>query len=173
MSGPIVDTERLELRWLTLDDAPMMLAVWNDPAFMQFVGDRGVRTLEEAQLSLQTGPMNLYVEHGYGPFRVIRRIDGASMGICGLFRRDGLDEPDIGFALLPEYCGEGFAYEASIAVLDHAREVLDLPRVTAIVSPENSASIRLLEKLGLHYDKLMRLPGDDKDVSLYSIAFAN
>ncbi|MCK5326299.1 MAG: GNAT family N-acetyltransferase, partial [Woeseiaceae bacterium] len=89
MSGPIVDTERLELRWLTLDDAPMMLAVWNDPAFMQFVGDRGVRTLEEAQLSLQTGPMNLYVEHGYGPFRVIRRIDGASMGICGLFRRDG------------------------------------------------------------------------------------
>ena len=173
MSGPVLETARLELRWLTLNDAPMMLAIWNDPAFMQFVGDRGVRTVEEAQVSLQKGPLTLYVEYGYGPFRVIRRMDGASMGICGLFRRDGLDEPDIGFALLPEYCGEGFGYEASIAVLDHARDVLDLPRVTAIVSPENSASISLLEKLGLHYDKPMRLPGDDKDVSLYSIAFAN
>jgi RimJ/RimL family protein N-acetyltransferase len=173
MSGPILETERLELRWMTLDDAPMMFAVWNDPAFMQFVGDRGIRTIDEAQTCMQQGPLHLYTEYGYGPFRVIHRDDGADMGVCGLYRRDGLDEPDIGFAFLPEFRGRGFGYEASVAVLDHARDDLKLPRVTAIVSPENSASIGLLEKLGLHYDKLMRLPGDDKDVSLYSIALAN
>jgi len=173
MSGPILETERLQLRWMTLDDTPMMFAVWNDPAFMQFVGDRGIRTLEEAEVSMQQGPVHLYAEYGYGPFRVICRDDGADMGVCGLYRRDGLDEPDIGFAFLPEFRGKGFGYEASVAVLDHARDVLKLPRVTAIVSPANDASIALLEKLGMSYDKAMRLPGDDEDVSLYIIDFAN
>ena len=173
MSGPLLETERLQLRWMTLDDTPMMFAVWNDPAFMQFVGDRGIRTLDEAEVSMQQGPLHLYSEYGYGPFRVIGREDGADMGVCGLYRRDGLDEPDIGFALLPDYRGKGFGYEASVAVLDHARDVLKLPRVTAIVSPSNDASIALLEKLGMCYDKAMRLPGDDEDVNLYIVNFAS
>lgn len=173
MSGPILETERLQLRWLTLDDTPMMFAVWNDPTFMRFVGDRGIRSLEEAEASMQQGPLHLYVEYGYGPFRVICQDDGADMGVCGLYRRDGLDDPDIGFAFLPEFRGKGFGYEASVAVLDHAREVLKLPRITALVAPENAASIALLGKLGLRYDKPMRLPGDDEDVSFYIIDFAN
>jgi RimJ/RimL family protein N-acetyltransferase len=173
MSGPLLETERLQLRWMTLDDTPMMFAVWNDPAFMQFVGDRGIRTLDEAEVSMQQGPLHLYSEYGYGPFRVIGREDGADMGVCGLYRRDGLDEPDIGFALLPDYRGKGFGYEASVAVLDHARDVLKLPRVAAIVSPSNDASIALLEKLGMCYDKAMRLPGDDEDVNLYIVNFAS
>ena len=173
MSGPILNTERLELRWLTLADAPMMLAIWNDPAFVRFVGDRGVRTLEQARETLQAGPLQLYADHGHGPFRVTRRKDGADLGICGLFRRDGLDEPDIGFAILPEFCGRGYGFEASVAVLDHARDALKLSCVTAIVSPENSASIGLLEKLGMHYDRAVRMPGEDHDVSLYRLAFAS
>ena len=173
MSGPILETERLQLRWMTLDDAPMMFAVWNDPAFLRFVGDRGIRSLEEAEASMRDGPVHLYAEYGYGPFRVSRRDDGADMGVCGLYRRDGLDEPDIGFAFLPEFRGQGYGYEASVAVLDHARDELKLPRVTAIVSPSNDASIALLEKLGMRYDKMMRLPGDDEDVSLYVIDFEN
>jgi RimJ/RimL family protein N-acetyltransferase len=173
MSGPILETERLQLRWMTLDDTLMMFAVWNDPAFMRFVGDRGIRTLEEAEEAMQQGPLHLYSEYGYGPFRVIGRDDGADMGVCGLYRREGLDEPDIGFAFLPDYRGKGFGYEASVAVLDHARDVLKLPRVTAIVSPANDASIALLKKLGLHYDKAMRLPDDDEDVSLFAINFAD
>lgn len=173
MNGPILQTERLQLRWMTLDDTPMMFAVWNDPAFMRFVGDRGIRTLEEAEAAMQHGPLHLYTEYGYGPFRVIRRDDGVEMGVCGLYRREGLDEPDIGFAFLPDYRGRGFGYEASVAVLDHARDVLKLPRVTAIVSPENGASIALLEKLGLRYDKAICLPGDDEDVSLFAINFAD
>ena len=169
MSGPTLNTERLELKWLTLDDAPLMLAVWNDPAFMQFVGDRGVRTLEEAEIALRDGPMQLYDTYGYGPFRVTRREDGADMGVCGLFRRQGLDEPDVGFALLPEYCGKGFGYEASRVVLDHARDSLGLDAVIAIVSEENDASIGLLEKLGLRFDGTIRMPGDDHDICLYRV----
>jgi RimJ/RimL family protein N-acetyltransferase len=170
-NNPVLNTERLDLAWLTLDDAPMMLAVWNDPAFMRYVGDRGVRTLEQAREVLDTGLLKLYAEYGYGPFRVRRREDGADLGICGLFRRDGLDEPDIGFAILPEYCGRGYAFEASVAVLDHARDVLRLPCVTAIVSPQNEASIGLLEKLGLRFERPVRMPADDHDVSLYRIDF--
>ena len=173
MNGPVLNTERLELRWLTPDDAPLMLAVWNDPAFMRYVGDRGVRTLEQARAALEAGLLKLYAEYGYGPFRVRCREDGADLGICGLFRRDGLDEPDIGFAILPDYCGRGFAFEASVAVLDHARDALGLPCVTAIVSPQNDASIGLLEKLGLCFERPIRMPNDDHDVSLYRIEFAS
>ena len=170
-NSPVLNTERLELSWLTLDDAPMMLAVWNDPAFMRHVGDRGIRTLEQAREALENGLLKLYAEYGYGPYRVRRREDGADLGICGLFRRDGLDEPDIGFGLLPEYCGRGYAFEASVAVLDHARDALGLPSVTAIVSPQNGASIGLLEKLGLRFERPIRMPNDDHDVSLYRIDF--
>lgn len=173
MNGPVLSTERLDLRWLTADDAPMMLAVWNDPAFIRYVGDRGIRTVEEARAAVEAGPLKLYEEHGYGPFCVTLRDTGADLGICGLFRRDGLDDPDIGFAMLPDYCGRGFGFEASVAVLDHARDALGLSCVTAIVSPENEASIRLLEKLGLRYERRIRMPAEDHDVSLYSIDLAS
>jgi len=171
--GPVLNTERLELRWLTLEDTPLMLAVWNDPAFIRYVADRGIRTLEQAREAVEAGPLRLYAEYGYGPFRLRRREDGMDLGICGLFRRAGLDEPDIGFAVLPEFCGQGFGFEASAAVLDYARDALGLSCVTAIVSPQNEASIGLLEKLGLHYERQVRMPGDDHDVSLYRIDFAS
>ena len=169
MSGPILHTERLELRWLTPDDAAMMLAIWNDPAFLRYVGDRGVRTVEQAREALTAGLLQLYVDYGYGPFRLALRDDGNDVGICGLFRRDGLDEPDIGFAILRDYRGHGYGFEAAVAVLDHARDALHLPGVTAIVAPQNGPSIGLLEKLNMRYERTMRLPGDDHDVSLYRI----
>lgn len=173
MPGPVLTTERLELRWLTPDDAAMMLAVWNDPAFLRYVGDRGIRTLDQARAAIEAGPLGLYGRYGYGPFRLRLRDRCVDVGICGLFRRDTLDEPDLGFAILPDYCGQGLGYESSVAVLDHVRHTLELPAVTAIVSPENEASIGLLEKLGLHYDRPIRMPGDDHDVSLYRIDFAD
>ena len=173
MTGTTLQTERLELRWLSIDDAPIMLAVWNDPAFVRFVGDRGVRSHEDAEVAMREGILQLYEKHGYGPFLVTRRTDGANMGICGLFHRDGLDEPDIGFALLPEFCGHGFGYESSAAVLEHARDTLRLPRVLAIVAPENNTSISLLEKLGLSYERHIRMPGDDYDILLYAIEFGD
>jgi ribosomal-protein-alanine N-acetyltransferase len=140
---------------------------------MRFVGDRGIRTVEQARAAIEAGPLKLYTDYGYGPFRVRYRDARQDVGICGLFRREGLDDPDIGFAILPDYCGQGLGFEASVAVLDHARDALGLPAVTAIVSPRNEASIGLLEKLGLQYERRIRMPGDDHDISLYRIDFAN
>ena len=164
-----LETERLVLRRVTRDDADLMLAVWNDPAFVRNVGDRGVRTIEQAREAMETGALKLYREFGYGPYAVVLKDDGSRAGICGLFRRDNLDHPDIGFALLPDFCGKGLAGEAAFAVLVHAREELCLPALTAIVSPGNSPSIGLIEKLGLSFGGMIRMPGDEDDVCLYQI----
>lgn len=150
-----------------------MLAVWNDPAFHRFVGDRGIRTLDEARQALTAGALKLYVDHGYGPYRLILKSASAAVGICGLFRRDGLEDTDVGFSILPRYCGQGLAYEAARAVLDHARDDIRLTRLTALVSPENSASIGLIEKLGFDFEGMIRIPGDDEDVRLYALPLVN
>ena len=170
-NGHRLRTRRLQLRWLTLDDADLMLAVWNDPAFVRHVGDRGIRTPEQARDALKDGAMKLYEDHGFGPFHVAVRSDDTPIGICGLFCREGLEEPDIGFAVLPGYCSRGYAYEAASAVMEYVRHDLALTRVVAIVSPENTASIDLLEKLGLQYESMLRLPEDDHDICLYAIDF--
>jgi RimJ/RimL family protein N-acetyltransferase len=164
-------TDRLQLRWLTLDDVDLMLAVWNDPAFIRHVGDRGIRTEEQARDAMSRGAIRLYEEFGYGPWRVALHDDTA-VGICGLFRRDGLDEPDIGFSTLPEYCGNGYAYEAARAVIGHAADVLGLPRLTALVSPGNAASVGLIRKLGLQFETMVRMAGDDYDVAVYAMPLA-
>jgi len=163
-----LETARLHLRHVSLDDADLLLAVWNDPAFVRNVGDRGVRSIEEAQEAMKTGALKLYADYGYGPYAMVRNSDGARMGICGLFKRDNLDSPDIGFGVLPDYCGKGYAGEASFAVLAHARDDLKLKELTAIVSPDNSPSIGLIEKLGLAFVKMITMPGEDKEICLYS-----
>lgn len=163
-------TKRLDLEWLTLDDAALMLEIWNDPAFLRHVGDRGIRTIDEAQAAITEGPLALYAEHGYGPYRMTLRETGAAVGICGLFRRDYLDDPDIGFAVLPAHYRQGFALEAAQAVIDHARNDLGLKRLTAIVSPQNAASIALIEKLGLRFERMIRADGDEKlPICLYTV----
>ena len=161
-----LETERLELSRLTLDDAQLMLTVWNDPAFIRHVGDRGIRTIGAARDALRDGALKLYAEYGYGPYRMAQKSDGASVGICGLFRREGLPDTDIGFSTLPQYCGEGFGYEAACAVIEHARVDALLPRLTALVSPHNTASVRLIEKLGLIFEKMVRRACEDSDVGL-------
>ncbi len=165
----MLQTERLQLRWLTLEDAELMLAIWNDPAFVRHVGDRGVRTVDQARNTLSEGPLTLYEKYGYGPYRVTLSKTNEVLGTCGLFKRDNLDDPDIGFALLPKYVGHGYGYEAAVAVLQHAREGLGLRRLTAIVSPGNARSVGLIEKLGMRFERMIRMPGDDDDVSLYGI----
>jgi len=162
-------TQRLTLRWLEPGDEDILLAVWNDPAFIRHVGDRGIRTVEQASEALANGPLKLYAELGYGPYRVSLTDSDEPVGICGLFKRGYLDDPDIGFALLPDYWGKGFAYEAATAVLNHACHGLGLRRVTAIVSSGNTTSIRLIEKLGLRFEAMVTIPGDEKELCLYSV----
>lgn len=163
------DTDRLRLRRITLEDADLMLAIWNDPAFMRYVGDRGIRTAEQARVAITEGALKLYAEHGFGPYCMVLKCDGKRVGICGLFQRDNLDHPDIGFAVLPEYCGAGYAGEAAESVVAHARDDLGIAVVTAIVSPENRASIGLIEKLGLSYDREITMPDEEEAISLYSM----
>jgi len=164
-----LQTSRLVLRRVTLDDADLMLAVWTDPAFLSNVGDRGIRTIDDAKQAMREGALKLYADYGYGPYAMVTKAGGEKIGICGLFRRDNLDHPDIGFAVLPDFCGKGFAREAAFAVLAHARDDLKLEELTAIVSPGNAPSIGLIEKLGLAFAGMITMPGDDEEICLYSM----
>ena len=157
------------MRWLNVDDAGLMLAVWNDPAFMRFVGDRGIRSIEAACDELAGGPLLLYEQFGYGPYRLALKPSGTPIGICGLFRHRGLEEADIGYAVLPQFCGNGYAHEAARAVIEHARSRLGMRRIIAIVAPENAASIGLLEKLGLRFERMHRMREDENEVCIYGI----
>jgi [ribosomal protein S5]-alanine N-acetyltransferase len=164
-----LSTARLALRWLTIADADFMLKIWNDTDFVRYVGDRGLRSDEEARLALENGPLRLYAELGYGPYLLTLKSTGEPIGICGLFRREGLPDPDIGFALLPGYRGDGYAREAADAVIGEARNSLGLTRLTAIVAAENASSVRLIEKLGLRFEQMLRLGGDEREACLYAV----
>ena len=169
-SDPEILTDRLRLRWLTEDDAGLLLAIWNDPAFIRHVMDRGIRTEEAALEAMKEGVLKLYPEYGYGPYRVSLRSDGTDMGICGLLKRENLPDPDIGYGLLPDFCGQGFAIEAARAVVAHASEVMHLEKILAIVSPDHPRSISLLEKLGMVREGTVRMPEDDEDILLFGLS---
>ena len=162
-----IETQRLRLRPITVNDAALMLAVWNDPAFIQNVADRGIRTNEQARVAIQHGAEQLFESYGYGPCSMSLKSNGAMIGVCGLFKRDNLDDPDIGFAVLPDFCGQGYAGEAALAIVKYARVELAIKALTAIVSPKNAASIGLIEKLGLKFEATITMPGDDHAISLY------
>ena len=164
-----LQTDRLQLKRLTPDDAGLMLKIWNDPAFIRYVGDRGIRTLEEAGHALREGAFTLYRHYGYGPYSMSLKAEGTKVGICGLFRRENLEHPDIGFAVLPGYCGNGLAGEAAAAVMTHARDDLGIDYLTAIVSPENRASVSLIRKLGLEFQRGITMPGEEHEISLYGV----
>lgn len=150
-----------------------MLAIWNDPAFIRYVGDRGIRTLDAARSVMRASVLQLYEDYGYGPYRVALKADDTAIGLCGLFRRDGLDEPDLGYAILPEWCGHGYALEAARAVMDQARCEFGMQRLIALISPDNAASIGLIEKLGLRFERMHRMPDDDEDVCIYATIAAS
>jgi RimJ/RimL family protein N-acetyltransferase len=169
----LIETERLRLRPVTVDDTELMLAIWNDPAFIRNVSDRGIRTVEQAREAIESGAQKLFEDYGYGPYCMSLKSDGTLIGICGLFKRDNLEDPDIGFGVLPDYCGKGYAGEAAAAVVNFARNELGITALMAIVSPTNAPSIGLIEKLGLTFDQMITMPGDDDAICLYSKAFTD
>ena len=166
--GLPIETSRLRLDRLAEADAPFLLELTNDPDWLRYIGDRGVRDLASAVRYVAEGPQASYRRHGFGLYRVDRRTDGASMGICGLVRREGLDHPDLGFAFLPAYRGAGYAHEAALAVLRHAAEDLGLTRLLAVTLADNFASIALLERLGFRCDGDVALSEDDETLRLYA-----
>ena len=162
----ILETERLLLRQFSTDDADFILRLLNEPSFIQNIGDRGVRTLEDARSYILRVPISSYEKNGFGLYLVILKQTSASIGMCGLIKRDVLEDVDIGYAFLPEYWSKGYAVEAALAVKKYARDGIGLRRLVAITDPENQASIRLLEKLGLRFEKMVRLSEDDIELKL-------
>lgn len=157
----VLETERLELREFTAADAEFVLRLVNEPAFLRYVGDRGVRTIDDARRYIADGPVAGYARDGHGLMRVVRKADGAGVGMCGVLKRDALPDPDIGFSFLPAYWSQGYALESARAVMRHARGALGLGRVLAITTKDNEPSMRLLGRLGFRFERMINLGGED------------
>lgn len=164
----VLETDRLVLRRMSVEDAGFMLGLLNEPSWLRFIGDRGVRTLEHARAYILKGPVEMYDRLGFGLYVTELKEEGVPIGICGLVKRDFLDDVDIGFALLPGFWSQGYAYEAAAAVMAHGKGALGLKRIVAITNPENHSSIRLLEKLGLKFDRMIRATADGPEIRLFA-----
>jgi RimJ/RimL family protein N-acetyltransferase len=162
----ILATERLVVRTAQLDDAAFYLDLLGSRSFVQQLGDRGVRSLAQARLALADGPMLMQATRGHSIYMVTRH-DGTPLGMCGLIKRNALEEIDLGYAFLPQWQGQGYAREAAAAVLHYAHTSLGLCRVFAIVSPGNARSISLLQKIGFEFARIVRLSPSDSGTHLY------
>jgi len=162
-----IETERLLLCQLTADDAPFILELLNEPSFLRFIGDKGVRTLDDARDYILKGPIDSYERRGFGLYLVKLRDGGVPIGICGLVKRDALEDVDIGFAFLPSFWSRGYALESAAAVMNYGRAVIGLNRIVGITDPDNASSIRLLEKLGLQFERMVQLPDNVGENKLF------
>jgi RimJ/RimL family protein N-acetyltransferase len=163
----ILETERLILRQITTDDAEFILGLVNEPSFIQNIGDRHVRTIEDACSYIVNGPVKSYEKNGFGLWLVVLKETGEAIGMCGLIKRDHLEDVDIGYALLPAFWSRGYAVEAARATKNYAKEAVGLKRIVAIVDPNNEGSIRVLEKIGLRYERTIKLSEEDIELKLF------
>jgi RimJ/RimL family protein N-acetyltransferase len=164
----VLETDRLVLRWLAVEDAEFILRLVNEPSFIRFIGDKGVRNLDDAREYILNGPVDSYQRNAFGLYLVELKESGAPIGISGLVKRPALTDADIGFAFLPEYWSKGYAVESAAAVLDYAREVLGLGRILAITSLDNDASAKLLGKIGLKFERMVKLSDDGPEIKLFA-----
>jgi len=165
----VIETERLNLREMSERDAGFVLEILNDPGFVRFVGDRGVRTTEEAARYIDERFVESYRQNGFGLWLVETKDGKAPAGLCGLLKRgEPVPGVEVGYAFLPPFRAKGYAFDAASAALGYARDVLGLPRLYAIVNPDNAVSIRVLEKLGMRFERTVRLSNEDSDVKLFS-----
>jgi RimJ/RimL family protein N-acetyltransferase len=164
---PVAVTERLVLRPLTVDDAPFILQLLNEQSFLQNIGDKGVRTLHDARNYILTGPVASYEKFGFGLWLV--EVEDSPAGICGLLKRDVLEDVDIGYAFLPKFWSKGYALESAAATISFA-SANNLRRVVAVVNGDNNSSIRLLEKLGFVYERNVRLSENEPEINLFALA---
>ncbi|MGL5391632.1 MAG: GNAT family N-acetyltransferase [Shewanella sp.] len=163
----IARTSRLILRQLSLEDAAFTLVLLNSQGFVQNIGDRGVRPRRDARAYLQQGPLQSYADYGFGLYAVVLAGNGFTIGICGLLKRPSLDAVDLGYAFLPQYWGQGYAFEAATAVLELGQR-LGVGPIVALVSSDNLSSKALLNKLGLTFEKVLQLEPSTPPVELFS-----
>lgn len=162
-----LETSRLIIDKITAGDAPFILAMLNDDDFINYVADRGVRTIEQAQAYISDKIAASYKEHGFGMAAVRLKSSGETIGMCGLVKRDSLRDIDLGYGFLPVGRGQGYAFEAAVAVMEWAKQDLALSRLAAIIHPENTASRNLASKIGMSLDSMIRVTPDDDETCLY------
>jgi ribosomal-protein-alanine N-acetyltransferase len=165
----VIETQRLVLRQLTIEDAAFLFRLLNEPSFLRYIGDRGVRSLEDARRYILNGPVDSYRRYNFGLFLTELKSDGTPIGMCGLVKRIALTDVDLGFAFLPEFWSQGYAAEAAAAVMEYARDTIGLKRVVAITSLDNAGSMRLLGKLGFRFERRITLVGDDQELNLFAV----
>jgi len=167
LKNTILETDRLLIRRFDLTDADFILELLNSPDWLKFIGDRNVKTIEEAEVYLVNGPIASYEANGFGLCLVVLKDGEIPIGACGLLKRDFLEDADLGFAFLPGYIGKGFGYESATAIIAYAQSQLNISKILAFTIPENVASIKLLEKTGFHYEKKFTMPGEDEELLLF------
>jgi RimJ/RimL family protein N-acetyltransferase len=165
----VLETERLQLSRLSYDDCEFIVELVNEPSFKRYIGDKNVKSQDDARRYLREGPIGNYEQFGYGLFLVNLRDTETPAGICGLVKREEFEDPDIGFAFLKRYRENGYASESAKAVLEYGFETLELRRIIALADPDNEPSLRLLERLGFVYEREVRMPEDNHDINLFSI----
>ena len=165
----VLETERLILRWLSFEDAEFIFKLLNEPSFLHYIGDKGVKTIADAREYILQGPIGSYERFGFGLYLTELKQDGTPIGICGLLKRDTLEDVDIGFALLPQFWKKGYAFESGAAVIAYGKDVVKLKRLVAITSPDNDASGRVLEKLGFRFERLLKLSEDAREIKLFGL----
>ena len=164
----VIETNRLTLRELNTNDAPFILVLLNTPLWLKFIGNSKVKTIEDAEKYITRVAVESYRKNGFGLYLTSLKMDDTPIGLCGFIKREPLEDADIGFAFLPEHMGHGFAFEASSACLLHAKNKLLLKKILAITLPENHRSTKLLEKLGLQFEKMIKFPNTDEELMLFS-----
>ena len=164
----LLSTKRLVIQRVTLGDAPFLLELMNDKDWIQNIGDRGIRSVKEAEEYITSKFLKSYAEDKIGFYGIVLKETGEMIGTAGLIDRDGLDHVDIGYGFLPAYRGKGYALEATKAIYDYGYDQLGLDKIVAIVNSDNTDSIKLLKKLGLRFEKMVRLPDEEQDIKLFS-----
>ena len=167
----ILETERLVLRQLTEADAAFFMKLANTPSWLKYIGDRNIKSIEASKKYLRDGSIKSYKERGFGFYMVELQENNDLLGVCGLIKRDTLEDVDIGFAFMPEAEGKGFGYESAYSVLNYAKNKLKINRIIAITVPENERSIGLIKKIGLTYEKMVKLEDDGEDLMQFGINY--
>jgi len=169
MNYKTFETERLILKPTNENDVEFIFELLNSPKWMQYIGDRNVKTVEEAQNYIRQRMLPQLEKLGFSNYTAIRKEDNAKIGTCGLYDREGMEETDIGFAFLPQYEKKGYAYEAARKILTEAKSSFGLERLCAFTTKDNYSSQKLLEKLGLKASGTITIPNDDEELLLYKI----
>ncbi len=165
----ILTTERLTLREYTIDDATFIIELLNSEDWLKFIGNRNVKTIQDATNYITNTFIKGYQKHGFGFWMVEITTTKEPIGMCGITKRDGLDGIDIGFAFLSTFMGKGYSYEISKATLNYVLTTIKPPFVLAITNPDNIRSIKLLEKIGLQYQRKIKLTDDGMELNLYKV----